>query len=295
METRRAVTLLTNSDCFAITANEKNRYDSYLRNHNHIEIKLILNGGGLRRIVGNHIGETGDSELVCIGPNLTHGWLSTNNPGKVIREVTIQFHRDLLDESFLNKNQLVHIQKLFENSKRGILFSKCTIDEVKPLISDIDKKVGFDSILGLLAILNCLSVASDCMLLSDAAFSNNDQRHVSRRIENVFKFMNTNFEKRLTLADAARIANMAPGSFSRFIKHHTGKSFVGNLNEIRVGNVNRMLIHTSHSISEIAYKCGFDNLTNFYRIFRKTKGITPKEFRNCHFRCGVHFSSLNEH
>jgi transcriptional regulator GlxA family with amidase domain len=40
-----------------------------------------------------------------------------------------------------------------------------------------------------------------------------------------------------------------------------------------------MLIDTTHSIGEIANKCGFNNMANFNRIFKQKKGCTPKEFK----------------
>jgi transcriptional regulator GlxA family with amidase domain len=72
---------------------------------------------------------------------------------------------------------------------------------------------------------------------------------------------------------------MPEASFSRFIKTHTGYTFKDSLNAIRLGHVARMLIDTTHSVSEIAYKCGFNNMANFNRTFKAKKGMTPKEFR----------------
>ena len=279
MDITREVTPLTKNDCFAIFSREKSGFDFPLHNHDYLEINLILNGTGAQRIVGNHIGEIEERELVCIGPNLAHGWFNHHCQSESIREVTIQFHRDLFDEKFLKKNQLVNIRNMFENSKRGILFSKSTIDAIAPRILALYKKLGFDSILELLSILNHLSVSRDFKLLSDSSFIDEECNYISRRIEKVFEFMNNNFHEHITLADAAQIANMADASFSRFIKYRTGNSFVENLNEIRLGHVSRMLIDTNQSIAEIAYKCGFNNMANFNRTFKGKKGLTPKEFR----------------
>lgn len=91
--------------------------------------------------------------------------------------------------------------------------------------------------------------------------------------------MNQHFQNVITLADVARLANMSEVSFSRFFKQRTGNTFIDSLTEIRLGHASRMLIDTTHSVSEIAYRCGFNNMSNFNRIFRKKKGCTPKEFR----------------
>ena len=76
--------------------------------------------------------------------------------------------------------------------------------------------------------------------------------------------------------DSKRLLDVA---FSRFFKARTGKTFVDTLNEIRLGHASRMLIDTTQSIGEVAYRCGFNNMSNFNRIFKKKKDCTPKEFR----------------
>ena len=91
--------------------------------------------------------------------------------------------------------------------------------------------------------------------------------------------MNQNFQKPVTLAEVAKLNSMTENSFSRFFKTRTGISFMDNLLEIRLGHASRMLIDTTQSISEIAYDCGFNNISNFNRLFKKKKGCTPKEFR----------------
>ena len=52
-----------------------------------------------------------------------------------------------------------------------------------------------------------------------------------------------------------------------------------SLLEMRLGHASRLLIDTTQSVSEVAYNCGFNNISNFNRLFKKKKGCTPKEFR----------------
>ena len=72
---------------------------------------------------------------------------------------------------------------------------------------------------------------------------------------------------------------MTEVSFSRFFKNNTGITFIDNLLEIRLGHASRLLIDTNQTISEIAYNCGFNNISNFNRLFKKKKGCAPKSFR----------------
>jgi transcriptional regulator GlxA family with amidase domain len=117
-------------------------------------------------------------------------------------------------------------------------------------------------------------------LLSDTIFNNNKPlSYNSRRIERTMEYMNQNFDKAITLGEVAKLANMTETAFSRFFKARTGTNFIDSLNDIRLGHASRMLIETTESISEVAYHCGFNNMANFNRIFKKKKGCTPKEFR----------------
>jgi AraC-like DNA-binding protein len=279
MDILREITPLTPGDCFTIFSREKKEFDFPLHNHEDMELNLILNAAGAQRIVGDHIGEIGNKELVCIGSNLSHSWFTHHCTGKNIIEVTIQFHKDLFDDRFLMRNQMVNIRHMFESSKRGVLFSEATIDSMAPRILALCKKTGFDSVLELLSIFHDLSISRGSKLLSDSTFTNEQINYNSRRIEKVFEYMNSNFNRQITLAEVSLIANMPEASFSRFIKKHTGYSFIDSLNEIRLGHVSRMLIDTTQSIAEVAFKCGFNNMANFNRTFKNKKGFTPKDFR----------------
>ncbi len=279
MDIIREITPLTPNDCFTIFSRNKTEFDFPLHNHDDMELNLILNAAGAQRIIGDHISEIDDAELVCVGSNLEHGWFTHNCKKKDIKEVTIQFHKDLFEERFLKRNQLVNIRSMFENAKRGVLFSQVAVETIGPRILYLSQKSGFDSVLELLSILHDLSISRDIRVLSNSTFTTENFNYNSRRIEKVFEFMNSNFDKPITLTDVSKIANMPEASFSRFIKRRTGYSFIDSLNEIRLGHVSRMLIDTTHSIAEVAYQCGFNNMAHFNRTFKNKKTLTPKEFR----------------
>lgn len=275
----REITPLTPSDCFTIFSRVKQKFDFPLHYHEEYELNLILKAKGAKRVVGGHIEVIEDLELVLIGPNLYHAWFTHQCQSEQITEVTIQFHKDLFDERFLKRNQLSFVKSMLERSQRGILFSPETVQALKDRLLSMDKKTGFDSVLELLSILHDLSISRNMRTLSDPSFTNEKFNYNSRRIEKVFEFMNNNYNKQVSLAEVSRIANMPEASFSRFIKKRTGKTFIDSLNEIRLGHASRMLIDTTNTVAEIAYKCGFNNISNFNRIFKRKKFCIPKEFR----------------
>jgi len=284
----KEITPLTQGDCFTVFSRIKYEFDFPLHFHEEFELNFIHNAKGAKRVIGDHIEVIDELELVLVGPNLPHAWFTNKSKGKEVKEITIQFHRDLFDEKFLHRNQMSFIRSMFEHSKRGILFSKQTTQSTMPRLVKLAQKRGFDSVLELMSILHDLSTSRDVRILSDSSFSNSETfSYNSRRVENVMRYLNANFDKNVSLAEAAKIAAMTEVSLSRFFKLRTGKTFVDALCEIRLGHASRMLIETTQSVNEIAFKCGFNNMSNFNRIFKKKKACTPKEFRDTYTSSGV--------
>jgi AraC-like DNA-binding protein len=279
----REITPLTEYDCFTIFNRSKIDFDFPVHFHDEYELNFILNGKGVKRVIGDHQATINDVELVLVGPNLPHGWLNHHfDHSKTlskIEEVTIQFHNDLFDDNFLKRNQLYFVRELLNKSSKGISFSQEIALELAPRLKSLSQKTGFSSILELMSILNDLSHSKNMKLLSDESFMDSKITYNSRRIQAVFEFMRGNFDKEVTLTEVAKIAGMTDVSFSRFIKKRTGKTFIDSLNEIRLGHAARRLIDTTETISEIAYKCGFNNLSYFNRLFKSKKNCTPKQFR----------------
>ncbi len=284
----REITPLTPNDCFTIFSRTKSIFDFPLHYHEEFELNFIQNGKGAKRVVGDHMDEIDDLELVLVGSNLQHGWFTHKCKSQEIKEITIQFHRDLFDEKFLQRNQMVFIRNILEKSLHGVCFPRESILAIRSRLIELPQKHGFDSVLELMSILHDLSTSKNIQTLSHASFNNMESlSYNSRRIDKIMSYLNNNFDKNVSLADAAKIAGMTEVALSRFFKLRTGKTFVDTLNEVRLGNASRMLIDTTHSINEIAYKCGFNNMSNFNRIFKKKKDCTPKEFREAYTSSGV--------
>jgi AraC-like DNA-binding protein len=275
----REITPLTQNDCFTIFSRVKKEFSFPLHYHDEFELNFIVNAKGAKRIVGDSIEVIEDMEMVLLGPNLYHAWFTHQCKSEDIHEITIQWHKDLFDDKFLCRNQLNFIRSMFERAYRGISFPRETIQALTPRLLALNEKSGFDSVLELMSILHDLSISRNMRTLSNASFSNEQFPSNSRRIEKAFQFMNHNYDRSVSLCEVAQLVNMTEVSFSRFIKKRTGNTFIDTLNEIRLGHASKKLIDTTHSISEISYNCGFNNISNFNRIFKKKKGCTPKAFR----------------
>ena len=190
----KEITPLTSSDCFTLFSRTKTEFDFPLHYHEELELNFIENASGAMRVIGDHISEIDNLELVLVGSNLPHVWQTHKCKSKQISEITIQFHKDLFDEKLLHRNQLSFIRSMLEKSSRGILFSRQTIKHIAPRLINLQQKHGFDSVLELLSILHELSISSNKHTLSASTFNNTKLSHNSRRIEKAFQYMNQNFD-----------------------------------------------------------------------------------------------------
>jgi AraC-like DNA-binding protein len=279
----KEVTPLTQYDCFIFFAREKVAFDFPVHSHEEFELNLILNGKGVKRVVGDHMGEIDDMELVLVGSNLPHAWLThryeyKENKGK-INEITIQFHKDLLDDKFLQRNQLFYVNDLIHKASSGIVFGKETIEKIKDRIISLTSNEGFYSVIELLTILHELSISRDMTLLCNDCIGEKNVPQPGNKLDVILQYLNNNYQNDISHHQISNIANMTEVSFSRFIKKRTGKTFIDLLQEIRLGYASRQLIDTHVTVSEIAFNTGFKNLSYFNRVFKAKKGITPLEFR----------------
>lgn len=75
------------------------------------------------------------------------------------------------------------------------------------------------------------------------------------------------------------MAYLTPPAFCRYFKQHTCKTYANFLNEVRINEACKKIIGEKFdSLSSIAYEMGFNNVVTFNRVFRKIRGITPRDY-----------------
>lgn len=179
----------------------------------------------------------------------------------------------------------IHVHPEYElnfiEHAKGVAFGTQAIDKVRPLLKTITCETdGFYSIMKLFMILHELSLSGDYRELSSHSFTHQSQAsNEDIRMLKVTDYLNQNYDKQVRLSEVAELINMSEPSLCRNIKLHTSKSFVDLLTDIRLGFAIRALIDSPQSVAEIGFACGFNNLSNFNRIFKKKKGMSPTEFR----------------
>ena len=130
-----------------------------------------------------------------------------------------------------------------------------------------------------LRILYELSLYEDAKVLSSSSFAKIETFADSRRVQRVQKYVAEHYQENIRLNTLADMVGMTPVAFSRFFRLRTGKTLSDYIIDIRIGFASRLLVDSVMSIAEICYECGFNNLSNFNRMFKRKKGCAPKEFR----------------
>ena len=99
------------------------------------------------------------------------------------------------------------------------------------------------------------------------------------RIWEICRFIESNSPMTISLDNSAQIANMSRSHFQAQFRKYTGKTFTEYLNNVRAQNALKLLRETELSLEEVTSQCGFGSVSNFYLVFRKDIGMTPKEVR----------------
>ena len=248
--------------------------------HPEYELTWIVRGKG-NRFVGDHFEPFEDNDLVFLGANLPHYWV-TSEPAQKRQDysqaVVIQFRHDFLGGDIFHKPELAAIATFLKQSHRGL---KLTGSPATPVHQKMRRMVSLDSMHRLLLLLEILCDLSQSASrpLARQHYQPSLNLQQNERLRSVFDYVMDHIDQDIEQARVARQLGMSPPSFSRFFKNVTGKTFAAFVNELRISNVRKQLIETDKAITTIAFECGYSNLSNFNRHFQKLNNMAPRQYR----------------
>jgi AraC-like DNA-binding protein len=247
--------------------------------HPEVEILLVMQGTGTR-YVGDSVETFGPGDLVMVGPNVSHEWCSDKRSVSATSEaIYILFNTEMMGSEFWNLPESKIILKIIQQSERGIRLTGRTRDEVEFLMKRIDTSYGFSRITLLMTILEMIAFNGEYQYLATPVVQNTINERDSERLNKVYKYVLDNSQQDIKLQTAASIANLSKPAFCRYFKKRANKTFVRFLNEVRIGKACRLLVNENHSIAEICYRCGYNNISYFVRQFRAITGFSPLGYR----------------
>jgi AraC-like DNA-binding protein len=252
--------------------------------HNAYELVWIQESSG-HRIVGDHIEKFTNDDLIMMGPNLPHVWYNEkdyyleDSPQK-IRATVIYFRPDWLTETTINSTEFTRLRELLEHIKRGIKITGATKKNIINQIAKLPQSTSLKRIIGILSILDVLSNSGGYECLSSPGYVNTHHQKDVEKIDRVYQYIMMHYTEKIMLEDAAHIAHMTPTAFCRYFKSRTQKTFANFVNEVRIGYACKLLCDEELNISEVCYRAGFYNPTNFNKNFKLFKQMSPTDFRN---------------
>lgn len=104
-------------------------------------------------------------------------------------------------------------------------------------------------------------------------------RDVRRLTEQVIAYLDSAFDKSVTLSDCAHLFGYSPSHFSRIFHSQAGIPFSQYLNQVRITKAQFMIRNPDRNITEIAYSCGFSSIASFNRAFKRYALCSPREYR----------------
>ncbi|RYE13095.1 MAG: helix-turn-helix domain-containing protein, partial [Sphingobacteriales bacterium] len=258
--------------------------DTPLHFHNAYEMVWMQESSG-HRIVGDNIEKFTAGDLVIMGPDLPHVWYNEKeyylkDNRQQVKAIVTYFRPDWLTGAFINSAELTKLRELLVKLKRGIKITGRAKEKITRQLEKLPASTSLKRIIRVMSILNILSVSEEYECLASSGYINSYSQKDVEKIDKVYQYVMTHYTGKIMLEDAANIANMTPTSFCKYFKNRTQKTFSNFVNEIRIGYACQMLCEDGISISEICYRAGFNNLTNFNRNFKLFTKTSPTDFRN---------------
>ncbi len=250
-----------------------------IHSHKNYELNFVVSGRG-RRIVGNQIANFEEGDLVLLGKDLPHSWeMQKDQSGECI---VIHFYENIISSDFFNIPELSVVQELLKDAEKGIFFEGVLIDEIEDRLLRLVDLEGLESYIELLNIFRLLLKMEEREYIAQFGYSQSYKNDLSR-LNVVYEYVFHNIETGIRQEEAAALLHMAPGSFCRYFKKKTKRTFMQYVKSVRMRLAAQMLIETEKNISQICYESGYNNLANFNFHFKEYMKKTPSEYRK-HFQ-----------
>ncbi|GAB4038765.1 cupin domain-containing protein [Spirosoma gilvum] len=248
--------------------------------HPEFELTYIVQGAG-KRFVGVSIDNFEAGDLILLGSNLPHYWRSDSeyyqNPALCSEAIVVHFSLSFFEQIIQHIPECRSVVHLLTQAQHGIQFpeSQSLIDNLAKLV---DLK-GVRQVSAFLELLESLASHTDKRLLNSSVSSFSAKEVENDRMKRVIEYTLANFQNDINLSDVANVAHLTVTSFCRYFHKYTSKTYIAYLNEIRISHARKLLVDSPLSIQEIGLISGFQNLSNFHRLFRLQTGLSPLAFR----------------
>lgn len=251
-------------------------YDKF-HQHEEIQISFIKEGQGTL-VVGDTVNHYKKGDVLVIGSNLPHVFKSEVVSNKKSLMLSLFFTKNSFGKHFFKLEELSQFSLFFNRSENGfkVISHK---QKLQYFFLQLKESSKFERFIILLKVLNILS-KSRYKPLSSFIYKKQYSDIEGKRMSALMDYTMNNFRNTICLEDIAKISAMTKNAFCKYFKKRTNKTYFQFLNELRIENTCRLLLaNDDDSIADIAFKSGFNNISNFNRQFKSVKKNVPSEYR----------------
>ena len=152
-------------------------------------------------------------------------------------------------------------------------------EKLKNILLQMINNKGIDKMIDFFNIIKILCSSDKKAYLCSENYKLAFDERGNKRMSDVYTYIRENYFKPIPLEKIAKIAKMSPFAFSRYFKKNCGAGFIEYLNRVRTNKACYLLRETEYQVHDIAMECGFASISNFNKQFRKTEGISPRDYR----------------
>lgn len=251
--------------------------------HGEFEINFVLEGCA-EFICGDNRFVSSKGDIIIIPPNMLHA-VYPHDGGRLLYD-TIVFSHEMLGTAENDRCAVTCLKPLVSGGfdlRNLITKEHPRYSEIKTAVESIFSCAKGNTPLldmlmksGLLRLFWLLETNGDISLRAPNAIS---------RIEVIrpaIAYMTENYSEDITIEQLAETVCLSKSYFMRRFKEAAGVGAIAYLSQLRIRKACEILSQTDKTAAETAFACGFRNLSNFNRLFRKIAGCTPKEYRKLH-------------
>lgn len=251
--------------------------------HFHPEYELVLNikcNG--TRIIGDSVELFDQYDMVLIAGNIPHSWNYYRHDNSLPDKhgIVIHFNLSSFGEALMSQHELHSLKQLFIEAERCIEFSVEDAKKAEMYFIQMVNNKGIDKIIDFFNIIKIMCGSQKQAYLCSEDYKLAFDERGNKRMTDVYTFIRENYFKPISLQKIAKIARMSPIAFSRYFKKSCGAGFVEYLNRVRTNKACYLLRETEYQVHDIATECGFASISNFNKQFKKTEGISPRDYRS---------------
>ena len=274
-------------ESFVVKEFDYSYYPTPWHYHPEYELVLVTESTG-KRFIGDDIADFGPGNLALIGPNLPHLYRNDaayyrKDTAQRAKSIVVHFLEASLGNDFLSLPESAGLRQLLTRSGKGMNIVGETRDQVWQKLNDMLALNGLNRWMKLVEVLHLIAGSEEYTIISRHAITGRHERDHDR-ITKVVEHVMQSFQQEIRLGDIANAISMSPPSFSRYFKLRTRKTFSQFVAEIRLGHASRLLQEDQLSVAEVCYSCGFNNLSNFNRQFRRFYQMNPLQFRKVYLK-----------